>query len=104
MSQSCGTSGSSWVKRRGETRLWAVDVEEEACQAATGSLTVGKDRPCANPRRGQGSETAGWGEAAAQTGYRLFIPLSGWLSSLGESSYSDSFYNSSQCFQDLIMR
>lgn len=40
-------------------RLWAVYVEEKYCQAAPRRLTVGKDRPCAKPRRGQSPETAG---------------------------------------------
>lgn len=56
MSRYCSRSGSCWVRGRGGTRLWAVGVEQEECQAATRRLTLGKDRPCAKPRRGQGSE------------------------------------------------
>ena len=59
MRRHCNTSGSGWVKERGGTRLWAVRVEEKDRQAAPRRLTVGKDRPCAKPGRGQGSETAG---------------------------------------------
>lgn len=46
-------------RERGGARLRAVRVEEEDCQAAPRRLRIGKDRPCAKPRRGQGSETAG---------------------------------------------
>lgn len=66
-------------------------------------LTVGKDRPCAKPRRGQDSETAGVSSSSPDWLQAFSFHCLGGSSSLGESSYPESLFNSSQSFQDLIM-
>lgn len=66
-------------------------------------LTVGKDRPCAKPRTGQDSETAGVRGSSPDWLQAFSFHCLGGSSSLGESSYSESLFNSSQTFQDLIM-
>lgn len=66
-------------------------------------LTMGKDRPCAKPRTGQDSETAGVRGSSPDWLQAFSFHCLGSSSSLGESSYPESLFKSSQSFQDLIM-
>lgn len=66
-------------------------------------LMVGKDRPCAKPKRGQDSETAGVRGSSPDWLQAFSFHCLGGSSSLGESSYPESLFNSLWSFQDLIM-
>lgn len=87
------------VATRGQVKM----LDKIVPKALRMRLTVGKDRLCAKPRKGQDSGTV-WVRGSSPDWPQAFsFHCLGGSSSLGESSYPESLFNSSWSFQDLIM-